>query len=162
MVRWNELANQCFLNETMVLWSPSLLLSLFFFVLVSFQSIILWDLLYLIRLWRIVTLFLDKCKTQLDIELSNLQPNKRMSLFILQFSKEILVAFYFCIQLKTHQWIQSTLYICTRRFFDRLLRTLNEAFREKLLANICRPKPLRFFWYLLSPNLSNFRPHVSL
>ena len=34
----------------------------------------------------------------------------------------------FLIQLRTNQWIQSTLYVCTGRFFDRFLRMLIDFF----------------------------------
>ena len=37
------------------------------------------------------------------------------------------------VQLRTHQWIQSTSNICTGRIFDMLLRTLNEIFLETSL-----------------------------
>ena len=45
-------------------------------------------------------------------------------------------AFYFqkwVLQLRTHQWIQSTSYVCTGRIFHKLLRTLNKVLLENFL-----------------------------
>ena len=59
-------------------------------------------------------------------------------------------AFYFqkwVLQLRTHQWIQSTSYVCTGRIFHKLLRTLNKV----LLENFSQRNIALIFTLLLTP-----------
>ena len=67
------------------------------------------------------------------------------------------------VQLRTHQWIQKTSYICTGWIFYMLLRMLNEVFLKKHLnlTKICSHDLCASFGTMsMSPNWSIFRPAV--
>ena len=64
------------------------------------------------------------------------------------------------IQLRTHQWIQSTSYICTKRIFASLLLTFNKIFLKNLVIRFV----VQTFMLLLVPlgkNWSIIRASVS-
>ena len=60
------------------------------------------------------------------------------------------------LQFGTHQWIQSTLYVCTEQIFVYLLLTLNQIILKNL-TKICSPALYASFGTFKVQNWSSFR-----